>query len=135
MDAWSPELTARGVATDLRFPESLRALVTPGSLEQILDNLLSNALAVSEPGDTITIEGLRSGGAVSLHVRDDGPGMSTEQRSRAFDRFWRAGSPGGGTGLGLAIVHRLVTADDGEVELREAEGGGLDVGITLQASS
>ena len=133
MDAWSPELTAREVAADVRFQEALRALVTPGSLEQVLDNLLSNALAVSEPGDTITIEGLRSGETVELHVRDDGPGMSTEQRSRAFDRFWRAGSPGGGTGLGLAIVHRLVTADGGEVELGEAEGGGLDVRITLQA--
>ena len=39
--------------------------------------------------------------------------MTAEQRSRAFDRFWRAGSPGSGTGLGLAIVHRLVTADGG----------------------
>ena len=72
---------------------------------------------------------------MELHVRDDGPGMTAEQRSRAFDRFWRAGSPGSGTGLGLAIVHRLVTADGGAVELGEAEGGGLDVRITLQAPS
>ena len=63
IDAWSPELAARGVAADVRFQEALRALATPGSLEQVLDNLLSNALAVSEPGDTITIEGaaLRAG--------------------------------------------------------------------------
>ena len=108
---------------------------TPGSLEQVLDNLLSNSLAVSQPGDTITIEGFRTADGVVLHVRDEGPGMSEEQRSRAFDRFWRAGTPGGGTGLGLAIVHRLVTADSGTLELHEAPGGGLDVLITLQAAA
>jgi signal transduction histidine kinase len=57
--------------------------------------------------------------------------MTAEQRSRALDRFWRAGSAGGGTGLGLAIVNRLVTADGGTVELRDAEGGGLDVVVDL----
>ena len=70
-----------------------------------------------------------------LHVRDHGPGMTAEQRARAFDRFWRAGTPGGGTGLGLAIVHRLLIADGGWVELLEAEGGGLDVRLTLHAQS
>jgi signal transduction histidine kinase len=135
VDAWSPELAGRGVVADVRLAEPLHALATPGSLEQVLDNLLSNALAVSQPGDTITIEGLHTADGVVLHVRDEGPGMSEEQRSRAFDRFWRAGSPGGGTGLGLAIVHRLVTADDGEVALRGGDGGGLDVVITLRAAS
>ena len=59
--------------------------------------------------------------------------MTAEQRARAFDRFWRAGSPGAGTGLGLAIVHRLVTADGGAVDLGEAEAGGLDVRVVLRA--
>ena len=110
------------------------AFVTPGSVEQILDNLISNALAVSRSGQTITIEGGRLGPEVTLHVRDEGPGMTAEQRSRAFDRFWRAGAPGSGTGLGLAIVHRLVTADGGTIELREAARAGLDVVITLPAA-
>jgi signal transduction histidine kinase len=61
--------------------------------------------------------------------------MTPEQRARAFDRFWRAGTPSGGTGLGLAIVHRLVTADGGRVELLEAPSGGLDVQLTLRAQS
>ncbi len=133
VDAWSAELAGRGVVPDVRLPETVRALATPGSLEQVLDNLVSNALAVSQPGSTITIEGHRAGQVVELHVRDQGPGMTAEQRVRALDRFWRAGVPGGGTGLGLAIVHRLVTADGGTIELREAEGGGLDVVVALQA--
>lgn len=134
VQAWSPQLEGKGVRADVRMPERLWALATPGSLEQALDNLLSNALAVSGSGDTITIEGLRRDAEVELHVRDQGPGMSAEQRARAFDRFWRAGAPGEGTGLGLAIVHRLVAMDDGAVELREAESGGLDVVVTLPAS-
>ena len=54
----------------------------------------------------------------SCTSRDEGPGLTAEQRARAFDRFWRAGSGDGGSGLGLAIVKRLVEADEGEVELR-----------------
>jgi signal transduction histidine kinase len=134
VDARSPELVERGIVVDVRVEEGLAALATPGSLEQVLDNLLSNALAVSEPGDTIAIEGSGSPRGVVLHVRDQGPGMSAEQRARAFDRFWRAGPPGSGTGLGLAIVHRLVTADGGEIELLAAVGGGLDVQVTLRAA-
>jgi signal transduction histidine kinase len=57
--------------------------------------------------------------------------MTADQRARAFDRFWRGSSADTGTGLGLAIVGRLVTADGGTVELRDAEGGGLDVVIRL----
>ena len=98
----------------------MEALATPGSVEQVLDNLISNALAVSRAGQTITIEDDGATREVTLHVRDEGPGMTAQQRSRAFDRFWRAGSLSGGTGLGLAIVHRLVIADGGTVELREA---------------
>ena len=133
VDAWSAEAAARGVLLVVRFRGRSVALVTPGSVEQVLDNLISNALVVSRRGQTITIEGGRPGPDVTLHVRDEGPGMTAEQRSRAFDRFWRAGPPGSGTGLGLAIVHRLVTADGGTIELREAARGGLDVVISLPA--
>jgi signal transduction histidine kinase len=69
---------------------------------------------------------------VELHLSDEGPGLTPEQRARAFDRFWRAGSGGGGSGLGLAIVRRLVTADEGEVELREAAGHGVDAVVRLR---
>jgi signal transduction histidine kinase len=62
---------------------------------------------------------------VELTVRDEGPGLDEQQRSRAFDRFWR-GRGGEGSGLGLAIVRALVEADGGEVELAPAPGGGLD---------
>ena len=131
---WAPQAEAREVTLDGDVPPDLHALVTPGTLEQVLDNLISNALAVSPPGSAIAIRARADDGDVELHVTDEGPGMTPEQRARAFDRFWRAGSPGTGTGLGLAVVHRLVTADGGTIELRDAPGGGLDAAIRLHAA-
>ena len=60
--------------------------------------------------------------------------MTEEQRARAFDRFWRAGSGPGGSGLGLAIVRKLVEADGGEVELRAGPQRGTDAVVRLRRS-
>jgi signal transduction histidine kinase len=58
--------------------------------------------------------------------------MTSDERGRAFDRFWRApGREGEGSGLGLAIVQRLAAADGGSVELGEAPSGGLDAIVRL----
>jgi signal transduction histidine kinase len=135
VDAWSDELAARGVTVHALVPAGLEAVVTPGALEQVLDNLFCNALDVLASRGRITIEAVATDKTVELHVRDNGPGMTAEQRERAVDRFWRAGPPGSGTGLGLAIVNRLVSADRGTVELREADGGGLDVVLRLPAAA
>ncbi len=69
-----------------------------------------------------------------LRVRDEGPGLSAEQRERAFDRFWRARA-GEGSGLGLAIVRRLVEADGGDVELEPAPGHGLEAVVRLREAA
>jgi len=108
-----------------------QVLVVPGSMEQILDNILSNALAVSPAGTTVTVLTRRTLHGVELVICDQGPGMSAEQRGRAFDRFWRAGAPGAGTGLGLSIVRQLVEHHEGKVELHPGADSGLEVRITL----
>jgi signal transduction histidine kinase len=105
-----------------------RAMVGRDRLGQVLENLLANAIAVAPSGSTVSVRG----DADELHVLDEGPGMTAEQRRRAFDRFWRAGSGGRGSGLGLAIVKRLVEIDGGRIELRDAPGGGLDAVIRLR---
>ncbi len=69
-----------------------------------------------------------------LRVVDQGLGLTAEQRQRAFDRFWRAGSDGEGSGLGLAIVARLVQADGGTVELRAATSGGVEAVVRFPLS-
>jgi signal transduction histidine kinase len=132
LDHWRPEVERRRVELDERVEPGLQALATPGALDQVLDNLLSNALAVSPAGSTIAVEARPVADGVELHVVDEGPGMTADQRRRAFDRFWRAGASGTGTGIGLAVVRRLVAADGGSIELREAPGGGLDAAVRLR---
>ncbi|MEW2395850.1 HAMP domain-containing sensor histidine kinase [Streptomyces sp. NPDC046862] len=148
--AWSPLFEQHGVALALAGDYAGQVLAVPGAVEQILDNLLSNALRVSPPASTVFIDLRRptpherrfahafphhralGPGRVQLHVMDEGPGMTEEQRRRAFDRFWRApDAPKGGTGLGLALVQRLAHASGGEAVLRPAPSGGLDAVVRL----
>lgn len=128
---WAPLAEEQGV----RLVAQLRpaaVLLTAGVLEQLLDNLIANALEASPAGSVTTLAVVPSTDWVDVHVIDQGRGMSAEQRAEAFVRRWRP--PGrrlGGSGLGLAIVHRLVESDGGEISLGDAAGGGLDVHLRL----
>jgi signal transduction histidine kinase len=130
---WKPQAEARAVELVDDVAPGLKAHATPESLDQVLDNLLSNALAATPNGKRVTVGGLRTGHRVMLRVVDEGPGMTETQRARAFDRFWRATDGRSGSGLGLPIARRLVEADGGELELAEAPGGGLEARIRLRA--
>ncbi|MFG2370335.1 ATP-binding protein [Streptomyces sp. NPDC048504] len=139
LSVWRPAADERGVEIALRgsvVDGRPLVLASPGHLEQVLDNVLSNALEVSPDGATITVRSELRGDEVELTVTDEGPGMSDPDKSRAFDRFWRGQGLTGrsGSGLGLAVVRQLVTDDGGTVALRDAPGGGLLVAITLRAS-
>jgi signal transduction histidine kinase len=125
LEAWEPVAAERNV----RLEADVRgaALADPDRLGQVLDNLLANAIAAARPGTPVTL----SGDPAALHVRDRGPGMSDDERARAFDRFW---SKGRGSGLGLPIVRRLLAVDGGSVELRAGAGGGLDVVVRLRSA-
>jgi signal transduction histidine kinase len=138
LDVWRPAADERGVTITLRGSADGRPLVlaSPGHLDQVLDNVLSNALEVSPDGATITVSVETRGDEVVLSVLDEGPGMSDAEKSRAFDRFWRGQGLTGksGSGLGLAVVKQLVTDDGGTVTLKDAPGGGLCVALTLRAA-
>jgi signal transduction histidine kinase len=108
-----------------------RARAGAGRVEQVLDNLLSNAVDASPPGSTIRLSSGRRNGWIELHVVDEGPGLSAEARARAFDRFWHAGA-GEGSGLGLAIARKLVEVDEGEIALQAAPAGGVDAVVRLR---
>jgi signal transduction histidine kinase len=123
----------RGGTVGTAVPRVALARLVPGDLEQILDNLLANALDATPPGGVIALSTGGDRGHVIVHVRDNGPGMTEAERACAFDRFWRGTAAGDrSTGLGLAIVQQLVRANGGEIELGSAAGGGLDVSITLE---
>jgi signal transduction histidine kinase len=132
LTAWTALADERRVVLRPQLGEGVDALATPGRLEQVLDNLLANALDVSPHDTTISVTATAVDGWVELHVADEGPGMSAAERARAFDRFWRAqGRDEDGSGLGLAIVQRLLAADGGTIELAPAESGGLDAVVRL----
>jgi signal transduction histidine kinase len=122
--------------TDLATSRRTQTLLVSGDLEQILDNLLANALdAVGDGGRVeLSVRGAQ-GRQVEIHVVDDGPGMSEEERLRAFDRFWQGPDAGPGrSGLGLAIVRQLAARNDAYVELRQADPAGIDATVVLPYS-
>ncbi len=133
--AWEPIAAEREVRVAVDAHADSLAQVTPGHLEQILDNLLANALDALPPGGTVRLEVSTGAAMTTLRVVDDGPGMSADLRAHAFDRFVTDRRGDGGTGLGLAIVGRLVAGDHGAAELYETDGGGLTVEVRLPAVS
>lgn len=135
VEAWSAFAEEQGVELEARVDGRPRALVTPGRVEQVLDNLLANALEVAPTGSCVELTAARVGRWIELRVRDRGPGISSDDLEHAFDRFWRAGSSDDGFGLGLAIVRRLVHADGGTVELQPREGGGLEAIVRFLPAS
>jgi signal transduction histidine kinase len=131
--AWQPVAAGNGVKllaeTPPLSPAPLVALGA-GHLEQILDNLIDNAIeAIGDRDGAVRVSVTRLDHGIMLTVADDGPGMTAHERSRAFLRY-TTGSQNG-TGLGLAIVHRLVTANGGSIRLADTPGGGLTVEVEL----
>jgi signal transduction histidine kinase len=130
-EAWRPVAEERDVQLTVEAHAHLTALVPPGHLEQVIDNLVDNALTAAPRGGHVRLAARRSGHRARVTVTDDGPGMTAEAMEDAFRRFHTGRAAG--TGLGLAIVHRLVTADGGEVGLSDTPGGGLTVTLDLPA--
>ena len=137
VDTWTAMAEERGV--DLRHwsadePKLVRCV--PGAVEQILDNLFDNALAVAPSGTDIEVEisapfSSSASGIVEFRVIDHGPGLAEVAKVDALRRFWRGDTSWPGTGLGLAIVETLATASGGGVELVDTVGGGLTVVVQL----
>jgi signal transduction histidine kinase len=132
VDAWVPVAAERGVQIDTVVPRRVTALLGEGYLEQILDNLLANAVDAIGEGHRVTVSVVATTEGVRVTVADDGPGMNQAERDRAFHRFATGSS--NGTGLGLAIVHRLVSSSGGTARLAETDGGGLTVILDLPAA-
>jgi signal transduction histidine kinase len=127
--AWRPTATEREVTLTAPDLEPVRASLSEGHLEQILDNLLANALDAVPVGGRVWASAAVVGTRARIVVADNGPGMKPQLQQAAFKRF--ATATPGGTGLGLAIVHRLVTSNGGTAELSDTPGGGLTVTLEL----
>jgi len=105
-------------------------------VDQILGNLVENAVRHGAGIVTIVVERARIGGdqAVTVSVRDQGEGIPPEMAHRVFRQFWR-GKRRGGTGLGLYIVKGLVEALGGDITVGRAPGGGAEFRFTVPAGA
>jgi signal transduction histidine kinase len=134
--AWQPVADSHGVKLVAHFGDNTGTATVAlgvGHLEQILDNLLANAIDAVQEDGAVTVSVSGSGHGTTLTVADDGPGMTAEERSRAFLRF--VSGTKDGTGLGLAIVHRIVTSNGGTARLAETPGGGLTVELDFPGTA
>ncbi|WP_345077740.1 sensor histidine kinase [Brachybacterium paraconglomeratum] len=109
--------------------------VDPDRLAQVLGNLLSNALRHTSPGGTVIVSAAAHGSTVEITVADDGDGFTAEDRSRLFERFFRADSSrtraNSGSGIGLTISRALVDAHGGTLSAA-SEGSGRGATFTLR---
>src|SRR5439155_19288395 len=112
------------------------ALVTdPVRLQQILVNLLSNAIRHSPADATVRVAVSAQGGTLAFSVADQGPGVPAEYRDRLFEPFERFDPHSGlGTGLGLPISRRLAEVLGGELHLDSGSGTGAIFTLTLPVS-
>ncbi len=104
-------------------------------LEQVVTNLVSNAIKFTPDGGEVTVTLSRSAGRASLAVRDTGMGITAEDQEHLFTRFFRTSSATEraiqGTGLGLSIVHAIVVQHGGSVSVESALGCGTTVTVLL----
>lgn len=127
-------LDGRSVA--VRIPPDLPWLQIDGILiEQVLENLLENAIKYSTPGTPIAIEAASSDGEVRIGVVDCGPGIAPGDVKRIFEKFYRARAEGAqsGVGLGLAICQAIVAAHGGRIWVERNESGGATFRVALPA--
>jgi two-component system sensor histidine kinase KdpD len=119
-----PRLGGREVATRLA-PELPLVPMDPVLIDQVLVNLLENAVSYTPAGTPVEVAAGRDGDAVWLEVRDRGPSLPPGREAQVFEKFFRApGAAPGGSGLGLTICQGIARAHGGTIEARNREGGG-----------
>lgn len=139
--AFEPLAAAKGVRLRVDVDSGIGpVMMDPYRVQQVVNNLVSNALKFTDQGEVCIALAARAIGTsrleLTLRVRDTGPGMAADVRERLFARFEQA--PGverqkGGTGLGLAIVQRLVRDGNGSISVNSAPGEGSEFVVLVQA--
>ncbi|MCL7452764.1 MAG: ATP-binding protein [Anaerolineae bacterium] len=134
VDLVTPRAERLGVRLCVAAPGSLLPVVGDADrLQQVLVNLLDNALRASPAGGAIHVELSAQDQEVVLRVCDEGQGLTAEEQARAFEPYFRG--EGGGSGLGLTIAREIVLAHGGRIWLAARPGGGTEAGFALPSST
>jgi signal transduction histidine kinase len=131
-----PTARARGLTLTAELVRGARVMADPHQLQQVVINLLVNAIEATPAGGRITLEAAPVPGAagepgVELQVRDTGTGIVPEHLPRIFEPFFTTKPPGQGTGLGLAICHEIVREHGGVITVESRPGAGTAVRVWL----
>ncbi|HEX8441960.1 sensor histidine kinase [Archangium sp.] len=125
------------ITVELDVPPGLVGRGDERGLEQVLLNLLDNAVKYTPEGGRVTVTGVQEDGRCVVHVRDTGVGIEPKHLARIFERFYRVDKGRsrdmGGTGLGLSIVKHLMSAMGGEVRVESQPNEGSTFTIFLPA--
>ena len=143
-EAFRPKAEAAGIVLVVELPEDLPPVwLDRTRIEQVLGNLVDNAIRHTPPGGTVTISALDNAGAVTIAVSDTGEGIPADLLPFVFDRLYRAdpsrARATGGAGLGLTIARKLVEAHGGSIRAESAAGAGsrfvFDLPLTRSTAS
>ena len=128
-----PVAKAKGIELKLTTEQSLPLIEADRErIRQALSNLIGNSVKFSPSESTIVLRAARVDGEVVVSVKDQGPGMTTEQLSHAFDRFWQSRrTDREGAGLGLAITRGIIEAHGGRIWAESEIGAGSTFHFTL----
>jgi two-component system phosphate regulon sensor histidine kinase PhoR len=116
-----------GLTVEIDCPADLAQVLADATrLEQVIVNLLHNAIKFTAEGGTIRLSARSEGETVVFAVQDNGVGIAADDLPRIFERFYKAdrARSSGGTGLGLAIARHLVEAHGGQIWVESVEGRG-----------
>jgi signal transduction histidine kinase len=119
VQGFSPSAEQRGIRVDVQVPHPLQTVADHHRLEQVVMNLMANALKFTPGGGTITVEARPVDDEVEVSVADTGPGIAAGEMPLLFEKFSQATlgklSPLSGTGLGLAICRHIIEAHSGRI--------------------
>lgn len=133
---WQPQLAAKEISLSLDLPDNLSPVnIDWQRVNQVLHNLLENAVAYTHKGGTINVAAITQSDWVEVSVSDTGEGIPAEDLPHIFERFYRVDKSRarvtGGSGLGLTIAKRLVEAHGGKITVQSKLGKGSHFSFTL----
>jgi signal transduction histidine kinase len=130
----------KDIAIEVESPsdDKLMARVDALRFDEVLYNLIANAIKYCPPGGRIALAARREGNSVEIRVDDSGSGIPASERDRVFERFYRMdrsrAQDSGGRGLGLSIAYEIVKAHSGEIHIEDSPLGGASFVVTLPAA-